>query len=146
VDRELQNLVPKGAVLLEVMIDTLVDIFKMAVEAVRFILRPKKEDSMRIVGPNSKVRDYIEQIGLKLKTAKNQLIVEADGQAHNERVGPVVTPETLMIILMERLIRGVYGERSVDIIGLYEECLQNLVIFPFASSAKMSQLTNRSDS
>lgn len=63
-----------------------------------------------------------------LKTARTQLIVEQSGDAHNVGLGPVVTPEAIMLLLMRRLAQGVYEDRTINVVDLYEKCLENLVL------------------
>lgn len=119
--------VTDDGVLLEVMIDALISVFKMVIAAARYVKRPKKQDSTSIVGPNSNVREWHQEAEAKLKDAKDQLIVESEVQSRTESVGSVVTPETTMILFLKRLASGVYGDSCIDIVGVYEECFQQLV-------------------
>lgn len=112
------------------MIEALAAVFKMVIESARFIQGTKKPDSTNIIAPNSNVRDLYNEACNKLKDAKDQLIVESDTQSQPGSVGSVVTPETIMILLMKRLAHGVYGDGCIDIVGVYEECFQQLVRVP----------------
>ena len=112
-----KNAVAEGAILLAVMVDALGEIIQMVVETVR---------CLRI---DSRVLKDSEACEL-LKAALDQLIREASGQDKNGNVGPVVTPEPIITSLLERLSFGVLGPGTVDIIHLYEECLEHLVGFP----------------
>ena len=42
-------------------------------------------------------------------------------------IGPVLTPEAILIRLIERLQSGTHGAKSVNIIDIFEECLEHLV-------------------
>ena len=65
-----------------------------------------------------------------MKIAGDELISEATGAAPGDNVGPVVTPEAMLIMIIERLVGGVFGTGSVDVINLLEECLEQLVSGP----------------
>ena len=119
-----KDAVAEGAILLAVMVDALGEIFHMVVETVRFL---------RIgsgVLKDSALFEHGKGACELLKAARDQLIRESNGQDKNGNVGPVVTPEAITISLLERLSLGVLGSGTVDIIHLYEECLEQLVGFP----------------
>ena len=78
-------------------------------------------------GPTYKIAEHGKEACELLKEARDQLIREADGRDKNGNVGPVVTPEAITIALLERLSSGVAHTGTLDIIHLYEECLENLV-------------------
>lgn len=106
--------------------DALGAIFKMMVAAVRDErLRP--ESSQERATLSNKVSDYADEACELLEIARDKLITEAIGAAPGENVGPVLTPEAMLIMLMERLVRGVYGTGNVEVIAIYEECLEHLV-------------------
>ena len=63
----------------------------------------------------------------RLKDARDELITEASGMAIDDHIGPVLTPEAILIMLMERLVCGVYGNGNVDVINIFEESLEHLV-------------------
>ena len=67
-----------------------------------------------------------EACGL-LEKARDRLIAEATGSAPGEGLGPVLTPEAIMIMLLERLAHGVYGSGNVNVINILEEYLEQLV-------------------
>lgn len=73
----------------------------------------------RATGPNFKAatRD--------LKMAQNYLIAATDES--DKGLGPIVTPEAILLILLERLSRGVYKNGSIDVIDLYERIVEKLV-------------------
>ncbi len=118
-----ENAVAEGAILLAVMVDALGEILQMVVETVRCL----RTDS-RVLKDSALVEHGKEACEL-LKAARDQLIREASGQDKNGNVGPVVTPEAITTSLLERLSFGVLGRGTVDIIHLYEECLEHLVGF-----------------
>ena len=118
-----ENAVAKGAILLAVMVDALGEIFQMIVETVRCL-----GDSRRL--KNSALVEHGKEACELLKSARDQLIREADGRDKNGNIGPVVTSEAITISLLERLSSGVLGCGTIDIIHLYEECLEHLVGLP----------------
>ena len=113
------------AVLQAAMIDALGAIFKMLVAAVREARSGHSNDPKVGLWPNALRRS--EDACKFLEEARNKLIAEATGSASGEDMGPVITPEAVMIMLLERLANGVYGSGTVDIINVFEECLEQLV-------------------
>ena len=63
-----------------------------------------------------------------LERAQGQLIREADKDINSDTPGPVLTPEGTAIALMNRLVSGTCGRASLDVIGMYELCLENMAI------------------
>ena len=118
--------VANGAILLAVVVDALGGILRMIVETVRS-LRDVDEGGEDIMGPASKISEHGKEACDLLKEARDQLIKEAEGRDKNGNIGPVVTPEALTISLIERLASGVLHNGTLDIIHLYEECLEHLV-------------------
>lgn len=116
-----------GAILLAVVVDALGAILQMIVETVRCLRDDSNEEPSDNMGPASKVTEHGKDACELLKEARDQLIKEADGRDKNGYIGPVVTPEAITIALLERLTCGVLGNGTVDIIHLYEECLEHLV-------------------
>lgn len=107
------------------MVSALRAIFSLLVEAVRearfaSISRPGD------VLPD-KVAHYANEACRLLTKARDQLIAEATGTTPERDVGPVVTPEAILIKTIDRLAHGVYGSRTVDVINILEECLEQLV-------------------
>lgn len=125
-----KDAVAKGAILLAVVVDALGAILEMIVETVRFLRDDSNEEPSDIMGPASQVPAHGKDACEFLKEARDQLIKEADGRDKNGNIGPVVTPEAITIALLERLARGVFRNGTVDIIHLYEECLEHLVYSP----------------
>lgn len=125
-----EDAVGQGAILLAVVVDALGAILQMIVETVRCLRDDSNEEPSDIIGPASKVTEHGKDACEFLKEARDQLIKEADGRDKNGNIGPVVTPEAITIALLERLTSGVLGNGTVDIIHLYEECLEHLVHAP----------------
>lgn len=123
-----EDAVAKGAILLAVVVDALGAIIQMIVETVRCLRDESDEEPSDIMGPTSKVTGYGKDACEFLKGARDQLIKEADGRDKNGNIGPVVTPEAITIALLERLACGVFRNGTVDIIHLYEECLEHLTL------------------
>lgn len=132
-----ENAVAKGAILLAVVVDALGAIIHMIVETVRCLRVESDEEPSDIMGPASKIIEHGKDACGFLKEARDQLIKEADGRDKNGIIGPVITPEAITITLLERLACGVLRNRSVDIIHLYEECLEHLVYPPMINKQFM---------
>lgn len=120
----------KGAVLLSAIVDAFGTILHMLVEVVEYLRISNENHQYMPLQPHSKIFEYANEALKLLKTARNQLIRGADGRNSNDIIGPVLTPEAIVITLMERLVSGVFANGTVDIIRLYEECLERLVPFP----------------
>ena len=121
-----KDAITENAILLASIVDALGAIFKMMVAAVRDErLRPNSSPEKATL--SNKVSNYADEACELLETARDKLITEATGAAPGENVGPVLTPEAILIMLMERLVRGVFGTGNVDVIAVYEECLEHLV-------------------
>lgn len=113
------------------MVDALGAVFHMLVETLR-CLRRHEDNAGDIMGPKSSILQYGKEACDLLETARDHLIREANGTANKNSIGPVVTPEAIAIALLDRLTSGVFFTGSIDIINLYEECLEHLVrIFPY---------------
>lgn len=116
-----------GAVLLSAVVDALGSIFLLFIEAVRYVKSKAGEKKAGLMAAPFKVSDHANDTLASLDKARDQLIREADGRDRNDTIGPVLTPEAISIAVMERLVSGVFRSGTVDIIGLYEECLEYLV-------------------
>lgn len=107
------------------MIDALGAIFNMLVAAVR------ESRSGHSTDPNAepwrRASRHSKKACKLLEKARDRLIAEATGSAPGEDPGPVITPEAIMIMLLDRLAHGVYGSGTVDVINIFEECLEQLV-------------------
>lgn len=69
-----------------------------------------------------------------LKLAQKYLIEEADQSALDAGLGPVVTPEAITLLLLERLSRGVYKNGFINVLEVYEKIVEKLVsLFPSLS-------------
>ena len=121
-----EHAVANGAILLAVVVDALGAIVSMIVETVK-CLRDTDEETDNLTGPPWRITEHHEDACKLLKEARDQLIREADGRDKNGIIGPVLTPEALAIALLERLSCGVLNDGALDIIHLYEECLEHLV-------------------
>ena len=124
------------AILQAAMFDALGAIYNMLVETVRCASSVKKGHSKHPSALSKKAIAYSDEAWRKLETARNDLITEAIGTAPGENVGPVVTPEAILIMIMERLAQGVFGTGSVDVINILEECLEQLVSPPLHASTR----------
>lgn len=109
------------------MVDAFGAVFNMLVEAVRDIRHGGKQKQGEKSKIGKKVSEYSTEACKLLETARDELITEANGAAPTENVGPVLTPEAILIMLMERLVCGVYRNGNADVINIFEECLEHLV-------------------
>ena len=132
-----KDAVAEGAILLAVMVDALGEILQMVVETVRCI----RSDTRML--KDSALFEHGKDACEYLKAARDQLIREADGRDKNGNVGPVVTPEAITISLLERLSFGVSDGGTVDIINLYEECLEHLVGLPALQTTNQVNISPR---
>lgn len=62
-----------------------------------------------------------------LELAQKYLIEEADQSALESGLGPVVTPEAINLLLLERLSHGVYRNGTINVVELYERIVEKLV-------------------
>lgn len=116
-----------GAVLLSAIVDALCSIFHMFIEAVRQIRPIRGTQMVGFMATSSEVVQHASKAVSFLNVARDQLIREVDGRDDNDTIGPVLTPQAITITVIERLVSGVYHSGTLDIIGLYEECLEHLV-------------------
>ena len=114
--------IAQSAVLLSSIVDALGAVFNVLVEAVYDVVDHAKQAQC-----GKKVSESFMEAQSLLETARDELIVEASGVADGEHIGPVLTPEAILIMQMERLVCGVYKTGNVDIIGVLEQCLETLV-------------------
>jgi len=119
-----------SALLLSATVDALGAVFNMLVEALRVarLGYSNRKDDHLILWKRAAL--YGDEACRQLKIAGDELISEATGAAPGDNVGPVVTPEAMLIMIIERLVGGVFGTGSVDVINLLEECLEQLVSGP----------------
>ena len=122
---KVEEAISNHAILQATMIDALGAVFSMLVAAVRESRSRPSTDSN--VVPWRKASRHGKEASRLLKEARDRLIAEATGSAPGQDLGPVITPEPIMIKLLERLTYGVYGSGTVDIVNIFEECLEQLV-------------------
>ena len=125
-----ENDISESAILLASIVDALGAIFNMIVEVIRAARSEQGNRKDQQIPLGKRAATYGSEACRLLKATRGQLIAEAKGIAQGETVGPVVTPEAILIMVMGRLIRGVYGTGSVDIINILEACLEQLVSRP----------------
>lgn len=123
-----EETIAESAVLLSATVEALGAIFRILVESVRFVRSGPEIDKATIMEPSSAVSQHAKEASKFLRVARDQLIKKSDGKDKNDTTGPVLTPEVITITLMRRLVSGVFGSGTIDIINLYEECLEHLVL------------------
>lgn len=114
--------IAESAVLLSATVEALGAIFRTLVESIRFVRSGPETHKAAMMGPSSVVSQHAKEAFRFLRIARDQLIKKADGKDKNDMTGPVLTPEAIAITLMRRLVSGVIGSGTIDIINLYEEC------------------------
>ena len=122
--------ISESARLLASIIDALGAIFNMIVQAVcevRNGLKNWKGKPVWMKARGSKMLRYARNACNLLETARDELIADSTGFSPDENIGPVLTPQAVLILLIERLVGGVYGSGSVDIMAVFDECLAQLV-------------------
>lgn len=122
-----EHAVSGSAVLLSSIVDAFGAVFNMLVETARDARVGHPQMTGQALQCGKKVLSNCDEACRLLEQAKNELISEATGAAAGENIGPVLTPEAILIMLMERLTDGVSGAGSVDVINIFEECLEHLV-------------------
>ena len=131
-----KDAISESAILLSSMVDAFGAIFGLLVEAVGDVMGDPKQEQC-----GKKAVKAFNEAQSKLETARDELIVEASGVAAGEHIGPVVTPEAILILHMERLVCGVYRAGNVDIISILEECLERLVSLRFMTASEAELMT-----
>ena len=126
-----EDTIADAAVLLSATVEALGAIFRILVESVRFIRSDGEIDKAAMMEPSSAVSQHAKEASIFLGRARDQLIRKADGKDKNDTIGPVLTPEAITITLLRRLVTGVFGSGRIEIISLYEECLEHLVLRHF---------------
>ncbi|KAL8797355.1 MAG: hypothetical protein Q9195_000510 [Heterodermia aff. obscurata] len=130
--------ISESAILLSSIVDAFGAVFSLLVEAVGDVMCDAKQ-----VQCGKKVSKSFNEAQSLLETARDELIVEASGVAAGEHIGPVVTPEAILIMQMERLVCGVYKNGNVDIISILEQCLESLALkVRYRYSRRLLQMIN----
>ena len=120
-----ENAISESAILLSSMINALGAIFHFLAESIQELNVGKDQPPHGECGV--KVNDFINEACQCLKTASNEMIKEALGGPDGQMVGPIITPEAILIKLIERLVCGVFGSGNIDIINILEQCVEDLV-------------------
>jgi hypothetical protein len=128
--------------LLEVMVDVFEAVFSILFETVRYLWAHGSSSPKRSSKISSFIGRQVKESLQLLVDAKARLIVEADEINHDKDLGPVVTPEAIIIMLLERLSRGVYLNGTVDVMDLYERIVEKIVYGP-ARCIDVSWLTRK---
>ena len=125
-----ENCNSDSAILQASMVDALGAVFYMLVEAVRVARYAcsSRENEELLFG--NQVASYSNEACQLLAKARDQLIAEAAEPAADGDVGTVITPEAILINTMERIAGGVFGPGSIDVVLVFEECLEQSVSHP----------------
>ncbi len=129
----LQDAISGSARLLASMVDALGAIFDMIVQAVYETrvgteFRISKRNRKKKLGAQEvKSHRYAGKACKLLFSARDELIAESTGFSPDENIGSVLTSQAILILLIERLVDGVFGSGSIDITAIFDECLAQLV-------------------
>ncbi|KAL8889780.1 MAG: hypothetical protein Q9215_002968 [Flavoplaca cf. flavocitrina] len=123
--RGYKDAISKDAILEDSMVRALRAIFCMFLEAFRDKSRSSESHSQDLP---RKVDFYGKEACQLLKSARGQLIAEPTRATPEGNMGPVVTPEAILLKTISRLTRGVFHTGTVDVINIYEECLEQLAL------------------
>ncbi|KAL8795028.1 MAG: hypothetical protein Q9195_002476 [Heterodermia aff. obscurata] len=115
-------------VLLDSIVDALKAVFHMLIEVVRVhrfgltaIARRNEPQTLEETR-----KEFANQACRLLVLAGDQLIVEANRVSPDGQLDSMASPEVILVTLMERLIRGVFGDGTVDVIGIYGAVMEHL--------------------
>ena len=129
----LQDAISGSATLQALIVDALGSVFEMIVQAVRdarigtAYKVPKCLWSGSFPSQRLKVSHIANYACGLLEAAKDQLISDSTGIVSSAHIGPILTPQALLILLLERLVNGVYGSGSFDVVAVLDESLARLV-------------------
>lgn len=113
--------------LLEVIVDAFEVVFHVLFGALQYFWNNNNKSRI-----SDSIDKHVKDCFQLLKVAKARLIVEADEINHDKGLGPVVTPEAIITMLLERLSRGVYRNATIDVLDLYEKIVEKIVQRPNA--------------
>jgi hypothetical protein len=118
--------------LLEVIVDAFEVVFHVLFGAVQYFWNKAATPDNNRSRISDFINNHVNECCRLLVVAKARLIVEADEINHDKEFGPVVTPEAITIMLLERLSRGVYHNATIDVLDLYEKIVEKIVRLPNA--------------
>ena len=116
--------------LLEVIVDAFEVVFHLFFGALQYFWNNNNNNNKSRISDS--IDKHVKDCFQLLKVAKARLIVEADEINHDKGLGPVVTPEAIITMLLERLSRGVYRNATIDVLDLYEKIVEKIVQRPNA--------------
>ena len=119
--------ISRRAVLLISILNAFEAILKMLVEAVKESRQGQKFENQR----RSNARKRAEMPCEILEHSRKQLILQADEDLPFVNEKSCLSPEKLVITVLERLVHGVFRNKNIDIIGVYKACLENIVSHPW---------------
>ena len=74
-----------------------------------------------------RIQSHVAAMYKYLERSKDYLIAEAKEGSQEQDLGPTITPEAIILILLDRLSRGVFQDGTIDIIEIYEIVVEKLV-------------------
>lgn len=120
----------RGAFLLETTIDSFVAVLNMVVAAARRALSRRNAPSL--LGEDSPFRRHAQHALGCLVLAEKRTIADLNRPPTQDDGGKlllpsVITPEAILMRLLDRLVDGIYLSGSLSVIRVYDERLQTLV-------------------
>ncbi|KAL8758055.1 MAG: hypothetical protein Q9199_001785 [Rusavskia elegans] len=122
---EYEDAISDDAILEDSIVESLRAIFCMILEALRNEAGSGDLEDQELP---REVDFYGKEACRLLKSARGQLIAEPTRATPERNMGPVVTPEAIVLKTISRLARGVFGRGTVDVINIYEVCLEQLAL------------------
>jgi hypothetical protein len=136
----LPSVTARSKVLLEVILDAFKTVFEVLVLcAIHLDAEPERRNPAKSTFKQIHEEQVMKACNL-LDTAKDRLIAEADEIVYDKRLGPVVSSEAIIIMLLERLSNGVYNNGTADIMELYEKIVETIV--GVSTTGSLPLLTN----
>ena len=113
-------------VLLSSMIDALGAVFHMFTSALLELRQNERRSSC-----GEDVIQASEEAKTLLSRARDELISEANVSSCGGHIGPTTTPEAILIRVIERLVAGVCEDGNLNIMSMFQMCLEKLVSSAF---------------
>ena len=118
-----EDVLTQSSILLTSMVKALTAIFNMFIMSVR----EARTSQGKALSHRRTASTFGDEALDLMQTARDQLIAESNVTMHSKRAGAVPSPEGLVILLMERLVRGVFRTGTVDLMKTYGGCMERLV-------------------
>lgn len=119
--------ISRRAVLISSILDSFEAILKMLLETVKVSWPGLRFKDQHRPEATSRALQYGRESCELLEQSKEQIIMQADEDLPFVNQNSCLSPEKLLITTLERLVHGVSSNGTIDVIGVYKACLENLV-------------------